>query len=498
MLSPSKYIAGGNSWSGVSKWEAVNWEEKYQRLVRNVPDGIFLVAPDCTIISLNPTFEAITGWSRRDWLGKSIRNLIDPEDVSRVLAALSSSARGEEVPLFEARIRHKSGRTRLIECSITPEVTDAGVIAVLGIARDITRRRETEETLHRTQSQLLHAQKMDAVGRLAGGVAHDFNNMLTVILGCGHLLLNGSSVGNAHRDLVREIISAGERAAGLTRQLLAFSRKDAPHPKIVDLNLVVTNLKEMLRRLLGTQVEIQTCLEPKIGRVKIDAGQIEQVIVNLAINSRDAMPTGGTIAIRTANVVFDGREPQICPELPPGPYVALTLTDNGLGMDPETKDHLFEPFFTTKELGKGTGLGLATAYGIVRQAHGAIRIESERGHGTAVTIYLPQTREEIALETNSQKTQAPESAAGTVLIVEDEDSVRALARHVLRSAGYRVLEAVRGEEAVRLCERHAGPIHLLLSDVVMPPITGTELADRLSALRPNYEWCSCPGTPMMI
>jgi PAS domain S-box-containing protein len=491
----SKTKSTGDSWSGASEWEAANWEERYQRLVRKVPDAIFLLSAAGNIIALNPAFEAITGWPRKEWLGKSILGPIEPDDVPLVLAALSRAARGEVVPLFEARFRHRSGSARLLEWLIAFEATDAGVPAILGIARDITGRRETELALQRMQEQLRHAQKMDALGRLAGGVAHDFNNVLTSILGCGQLLLGSIPQGSPDGALVAEMVKAGERAATLTRQLLSFSRKEEWRPQVIDLNAVVSGLQDMLRRLLGEQVKLRTELAPGLGHIKVDAGQIEHVIVNLALNARDAMPAGGTILVRTANVVFDGQAAQECPELEPGSYVSLALTDTGIGMDEETKARLFEPFFTTKAPGKGTGLGLATAYGVVKQANGSIRIKSERGHGTTVTIVFPQSKENLTATMLRQESPSPAAAAATVLVVEDDVSVRTLACHVLRFAGYVVLEAGGADEAVRLCERSKGNIDLLLSDIGMPDVPGNELANRLTHLRAEMRVLLMSGYP---
>jgi CheY-like chemotaxis protein len=277
--------------------------------------------------------------------------------------------------------------------------------------------------------------------------------------------------------------------------LLAFSRREATHPTILDLNALVADLREMLGRLLGEQVEILTILEDPLGRVRADAGQIEHVLVNLALNARDALPGGGTIVIRTTNVLLDGSTAPLFPELRPGPHVALSVTDNGMGMDHATRERVFEPFFTTKGPGKGTGLGLATAHGVVRQSNGAIRVESELGRGTTVTIYLPQTYDSLFPVPTAKDSAAPPLAPATILVVEDEASVRDLTSYVLRSAGYQVLEASGGEEAVQHCERYPGSIALLLSDVVMPRVIASELTDRLKSLRPRMRVMFMSGYP---
>ncbi len=352
------------------------------------------------------------------------------------------------------------------------------------LTAEIAERKETEEALRASEQQLRQSQKLEAVGQLAGGIAHDFNNLLTVINGNSHLLLRGLSE-ETHRDRVEEIKRAGERAAQLTRQLLAFSRKQVLQPTLLDLNSVVPDMDKLLRRLIGADIDLRTVLDAELRRVKADPGQIEQVLMNLAINARDAMPRGGKLTIQTANVRLDEHYARGHVAVEPGPYVMLAVSDTGHGMDAETQAHIFEPFFTTKEKGKGTGLGLSTVYGIVKQSGGNVWVYSEVGRGTTFKIYLPSV-EEIAEQ------RAPESASPTltskgmetVLLVEDEETVRNLARDILGINGYRVLTAGSGGAAMRLCEQHAGPIHLLLTDVVMPQMSGRELAERAAAIRP--------------
>jgi signal transduction histidine kinase len=344
------------------------------------------------------------------------------------------------------------------------------------------------EELERAQDRLVQAQKMEAVGRLAGGVAHDFNNLLTAILGYSELVLMGLDRANPLREDVKEIKSAADRAAALTRQLLAFSRKQVLQPRVLDLNAKVVDIERMLHRLIGEDIDLVTILDPALGSVKADPGQIEQVLLNLAVNARDAMPQGGKLTVETRNVVLDEDYARRHVDVQPGPYVMLAVTDTGVGMDEEIKSHLFEPFFTTRELGEGTGLGLATVHGIVKQSEGHIWVYSEPGQGTTFKVYLPRTEEAVEL---GQQAQIPiESLRGqeTVLLVEDEEVVRDLVRLVLLKRGYTVLEARDGEEALWACEQHEGPVHLLVSDVVIPGVmSGRDLAERLETLYPGMK-----------
>jgi len=347
--------------------------------------------------------------------------------------------------------------------------------------------RRAYDELTQTQDQLTQAQKMEAVGRLAGGIAHDFNNLLTVILGRTELLLQPLKPEDPlHRsiDLIRK--TAG-RAAELTRQLLAFSRKQVLQPKALDLNSVVSNMEQMLGRVIGEDISLVTVLDPTLGHVKADLGQIEQVVMNLAVNARDAMPQGGRLTIETANVELDAAYARLHVGASPGANVMLAVSDTGVGMPRDVQAHIFEPFFTTKEPGKGTGLGLATVYGVVKQTGGYVWVYSEPGQGAAFKIYLPRVVD--AVETAARETVVTESPRGTetILLVEDEEGVRELTRDILRASGYTVVDAEHGGEALLACERHAGPIHLLMTDVIMPQMSGRELAERLTRLRPDMK-----------
>jgi len=339
----------------------------------------------------------------------------------------------------------------------------------------------------RLEAQFQQAQKMEAVGHLAGGVAHDFNNLLTIISGYSEILLPGLSPGDPKREMILQIRQAGERAAGLTRQLLAFSRQTVLEPKILDLNELVRENEKMLRRLIGEDVQLATNLDPALAPVKVDPGQIGQVIMNLAVNARDAMPTGGKLTIETGNVQLDETFVAMAPEAKPGRYVVLTATDTGIGMTPEIRAHVFEPFFTTKGPGKGTGLGLATVYGIVQQSSGFITVYSEPGRGTAFKIYFPAADGRVSTGKSFPGFTSLPRGAETILLVEDEDAVRSMVQLVLRQAGYTVLQASRGSGALRLAGEHVGPIHLLITDVVMPEMGGRELVERLARQRPDIK-----------
>jgi signal transduction histidine kinase len=341
---------------------------------------------------------------------------------------------------------------------------------------------EALSALKKSEEQLLQA---EAVGRLAGGISHDFNNLLTAIIGYSDLSLRRLQTNDPMRRNLEEIKKASERAASLTRQLLAFSRKQVMQPKVFDLNSVVTDLEKMLVRMIGEDIELQTVLKENPGNVKADPGQIEQVLMNLVINARDAMPMGGKLTIETGNVYLDQNYAYQHVGVTPGTYVMIAVSDSGTGMDDETRNRIFEPFFTTKEIGKGTGLGLSTVYGIVKQSGGNIWVYSELGKGTTFKIYLPRVNEGAEDYRDVLETEDLALGTETVLLVEDDELVRNLAREVLESSGYRVLEAATGASALLLCEKHNQPIDLLLTDVVMPEMSGRNLADRLLQLHPE-------------
>ncbi|PYP00978.1 MAG: hybrid sensor histidine kinase/response regulator [Gemmatimonadetes bacterium] len=454
-------------------------EERYRTLVEGVRDVIFALSPEGTITSLNPAFETITGSRREDWVGRPFENLVHPEDLPFALELLGRVVRGDLRAVSQFRVATAKGDYRMGEFSATPPLLEGRLIGILGIGRDVTERVQLEQ-------QLRQAQKMEAVGRLAGGIAHDFNNILTAITGYADLLLEDLRPSDSRHQDVAEIRKAADRAAGLTRQLLAFSRQQVLQPSVIDVRTLVGDLEKMLGRLLGEDVELSTRLAPDTGRVKADPGQLEQVLMNLAVNARDAMPQGGKLTLETSNV--DLSEGYAADHYParPGPYVMIAVTDSGTGMSEETQAHMFEPFFTTKEKGKGTGLGLATVYGIIKQSGGFIWVYSELGHGTTFKLYLPRVDESADLSRGPAPARSPAARGSeTVLLAEDEAPVRAVARQVLERHGYTVLEAPTAEAALDIAARYSGTIHLLLTDVIMPGLSGRELATRLADLRPE-------------
>jgi signal transduction histidine kinase/response regulator RpfG family c-di-GMP phosphodiesterase len=369
-------------------------------------------------------------------------------------------------------------------------LSDFTLIALATIADNVALGVEgarVEAERDKTEMQFRQAQKMEAVGRLAGGIAHDFNNLLTAITGYGELMLPSLKEGERLRSNLEEVLKAAHRAAALTRQLLAFSRRQVLEPKVLDFNAVVAGILPMLRRLIGEDVELVNAPDPGLGHVKADPSQIEQVIVNLAVNARDAMPGGGKLIVETMNVDLDQVYARQHVAVRPGRFVMLVVSDSGVGMDEKTKASIFEPFFTTKERGKGTGLGLATVYGIVKQSGGYIWVYSEPGRGTTFKIYLPRVDDEVAHEESAKPLQVAAHGSETVLVVEDEEMVRSLTRQILHDRGYIVLEAQHGPEALRICELHAGDIHLILTDVVLPQMSGPELAARVATLRPQIK-----------
>jgi signal transduction histidine kinase/ActR/RegA family two-component response regulator len=364
------------------------------------------------------------------------------------------------------------------------DVSFEGRPARLVLAHDVTARLQAEEALRKSEEQLRQSQKLEAIGSLAGGIAHDFNNMLSVVLSYASLVLGELKPGDPLRADIEEIQHAGERAAEMTRQLLAFGRKQMLQPRVVDLNRLVAGMEKMLQRLLGAGIDLSLLPTAKLGKAFADPGQVEQIIMNLVVNARDALPRGGKVSIETADVVLDAAYAAQHAGVTPGPHVMLAVTDSGTGMDVETLAHMFEPFFTTKEQGKGTGLGLSTVFGIVKQSGGHVSVDSDLGRGTSLKIFLPSREGE-----EDDMPQAPERGdlrgKETILLVEDEEQVRVLVRSVLRRNGYNVLEAQNGGEAFLVCEQYDARIDLLLTDVVMPRMSGREVAVRLTGMRPG-------------
>ena len=423
----------------------------------------------------------------RDLIGTrlaDLHNVTDPTNREQIRAFIRARYRVSD---SETREHDRDGRPRVFLNNVVGFVEDGHLVRVWGTQRDVTEQRHLEE-------QFRQSQKMEAVGQLAGGIAHDFNNLLTAILGNTQLLLRDLPPGDAKRGDVEEIRKASERAASLTRQLLAYSRRQMLQPEVLNLNGVVAEMDKMLRRLIGEHIALVTVLAPDLGHVRADPNQLEQVIVNLAVNARDAMAQGGTLTIETANVDLDATYAQTHLGSVPGPYTMLAVTDTGVGMDAGVRAHLFEPFFTTKEVGRGTGLGLATVYGIVKQSDGYISVYSEVGRGSSFKIYLPRIATPSDAPVGPQRGR-PARGNETVLVVEDEPAVLTLSRRALETQGYVVLAASDATAALRIVERHGGTIHLLVTDVVMPGLSGRELADKLAAQRPGIRVLYMSGYP---
>jgi two-component system, cell cycle sensor histidine kinase and response regulator CckA len=452
-------------------------ERRFRGLLENVQMAAIIVDREGCLTFCNDYFLKITGWMRDEVIGHALTEILTPEDGVRVGGIIQSFS--EQTPQHWTAtpgILTKKGEVRWFQSNaLLLYDTDGLIVGAANLAVDITDHRVLQE-------QYLQAQKMEGLGRLAGGVAHDFNNLLTVINGYSDIIYRKLEPGDPLRVKVDQIGKAGARAADLTQQLLAFSRKQLTQPRPLDLNTLLRDSLGMWHRLLGENVELVMHLEPALGHVMADAGQMHQVVMNLVVNARDAMPEGGKLSIATRNVHVDPAGRSLHPEAPSGPCVLMAVSDNGAGMDSATMKHIFDPFFTTKPAGEGTGLGLATVYGIVRQSHGWIEVESEPGAGTVFNVYLPRIASELPVPEEEPDLPRDRRCRETILLVEDQEDVRQFAADVLEECGYRVLSTSNGPDALALVQGHPQPIELLVTDVILPGMNGPELADRLTTL----------------
>jgi len=473
-------------------------ERRYATTLSSIGDGVIATDRSGLVTFLNPVAERLTGWSAAEAEGKPLTEvfrIVNEQTRATVENPVDRVLReGIVVGLANHTIlisRH--GSEAPIDDCAAPIQDDLGIsVGAVLVFRDVT------ET-HRREEQLRQSQKMEAVGQLAGGIAHDFNNMLTAILGYSELLLHMAGSDHPWFGFLTEIQKASQRSAELTRQLLRFSRKELSQARVIDLNLVVTGIEPMLRRVVGEHIELQTRLTRSPASIKADPGQLEQVLVNLVVNARDAVPNGGIIVVETAPELIDHQSPNVPQDIPHGEYQVLQVIDNGSGMDGATKLRIFEPFFTTKEVGQGTGLGLAIVYGIVQACHACMHVESTPGEGTKFTIWFPHVSDELVQKLS---TRVPDLATGTgtVLLVEDEPTVRSFAKHVLVTCGYTVLEAEYGAQGVEVAENYSGPIDLIVTDLVMPFVGGVALVSYLKSVRPGIKvlYMSGYATPNAI
>jgi two-component system, cell cycle sensor histidine kinase and response regulator CckA len=458
-------------------------EERFRALVENSSDALLLIdglgrvqymAPSSTTRRL--------GWTAEQLSGRSMFDFLHPDDRAQAAGALSTmlGEAGRSVTV-ELRAQHADGRYRTLEAIAVNHIDTPAVGAIVVNARDITARQRLED-------QLRYAQKMEALGQLARGVSHDFTNLLTAILGYCDLALSDAPEGDPVRHDLEEIRSAGERAAGLTRQLLAFASRQVLHPQIVDVNVLITQLDRLLQRLLSPNVELVLKLDPDVSRIKVDPASLEQILVNLAVYARDAMPLGGSVTIETANILADAVDASGHDPMPAGSYVLVAVRDTSEGIDDDALTRIFEPFAAPEGEGSGSGFGLAAVHATVKQSGGYISVESEAGAGTAFKVFLPPAEAAVMQSTTEGDDKADQRAGWeTVLVVEQDEAVRALAREVLRRHGYAVLEARHGVDALRTAERHRDAIHLLITDVVTPHMSGREVAERLTSARPNMK-----------
>ncbi len=462
--------------------QAKKLKERLQIQIDRMPIGLIMLNTDFTVQSWNPSAEKIFGFTEVEAIGKKPHDFIVPKDAQphvddiwrRLLEGdMTAHSTNENIT--------KDGRTILCEWVNVPIKKDSEtVMGVMSMVQDITERNQLE-------GQFRQAQKMEAIGRLTGGIAHDFNNILTGIIGYSDYLLMSQKYKDPIRKFVEEIKKAAERAASLTNKLLAFSRKQILQTKILNVNTLITDLEKMIQRIIGEDIMFISNLETGIGNIQADQAQIEQVIMNLIVNARDAMPKGGKLTIETANVTLDEEYTKSHVSVKPGSYIMIAVSDNGIGMDREIQEHIFDPFFTTKEQDKGTGLGLSTVYGIVKQSGGNIWLYSEAGHGTTFKIYLPKVEEKVVPASKHKVSLESLKGKETIMLVEDEDAVRAMMSLTLKHYGYNILETPSPLEALIICEKHKEPIQMMVTDVILPEMNGRELAEKITSLYPEIK-----------
>jgi PAS domain S-box-containing protein len=458
-------------------------EELFRLITENAADMIAVVDTKGNRLYNSPSYEKVLGFSTSELKETSSFEQIHPDDQPVVKDAAREASQVGRGRRIEYRMRHKDGSWRLLESTASAIFGNDGkkVEKLVIVNRDITDRRKLEE-------QFRQVQKMEAIGRLSGGIAHDFNNLLGVMIGYTEIMQENLEPRHPLRNCADEVLGAGRRAAALTRQLLAFSRQQVLEPRVLDLNIIVANMEKMLRRLIGEDVELTTELSPSLHLVKADESQIDQIIMNLAVNARDAMPKGGKLVIKTRNIEIgeDFTRSRSYP-MNAGPYVLLSVSDTGFGMNAQTLARVFEPFFTTKEKGKGTGLGLSTVYGVVKQSGGYIEVSSEVGLGTTFEIYLPRAEASLSEMKSHAAEESNQNGSETILLVEDESSLKTLTRNLLEMSGYTILEAKSSLDALAISQQHKEAIHLLLTDIVMPGMNGRELSEQLMSLRPEIK-----------
>jgi len=479
LLTGSRVSLGGHDYLvglGIDITKRRRLEESFRDLFFHAPIGIYIVQ-NRKLRLVNPGFQKITGYAENELVGQDCLNLATAEFKEKIRLNAVQMLKGKTSTPYEYQFQTKGGETRWAMESVASTVFNDKK-ASIGYFMDITESKRLEDQLGR-------AQKMEAIGILAGGIAHDFNNLLTAIMGYGEIMKMDLDKKDPHHYYAEEILKTAIRGSTLTHQLLAFSRKQILQPSVISINALVANMEKLLRRLIGEDIDLVTVIDPELGAVRADQGQIEQLIMNLAVNARDAMPQGGKLTIETTNVYLDEVYERNHLEVTRGHYIMLAVSDNGMGMDAETQSHIFEPFFTTKGLGQGTGLGLATVYGIVKQSGGHIWVYSEPGQGTTFKIYLPRVEEALAPIKAKADTRTDLKGRETILVVEDDDALREVICRGLKKYGYIVLGAGNGGEALILCEKYKRPIQLILTDVVLPQISGRDLVERLAPSRPG-------------